>query len=78
MNCPYSYKPSCGSDGHVFVIVIENDKVCNFQVSQFDLFSDPFTRKWVVDLVYVSISNKSNKLCVKWGKVSFYGVRSTS
>lgn len=26
-DCPYSYKPSCGSDGPVFVIVIENDKV---------------------------------------------------
>ncbi|XP_071731954.1 probable GTP diphosphokinase RSH2, chloroplastic [Rutidosis leptorrhynchoides] len=25
--CPHSYKPSCGSDGPVFVIVIENDKM---------------------------------------------------
>lgn len=27
-NCPYSYKPDCGQDGPVFVIMIENDKVC--------------------------------------------------
>ncbi|KAK1434243.1 hypothetical protein QVD17_11162 [Tagetes erecta] len=26
-DCPHSYKPSCGSDGPVFVIVIENDKM---------------------------------------------------
>ncbi|KAJ0699351.1 hypothetical protein HanOQP8_Chr10g0354871 [Helianthus annuus] len=26
-DCPHSYKPSCGSDGPVFVIVIENNKV---------------------------------------------------
>ncbi|KAJ6308849.1 hypothetical protein OIU76_018437 [Salix suchowensis] len=25
--CPYSYKPNCGQDGPVFVIMIENDKV---------------------------------------------------
>lgn len=29
-DCPHSYKPSCVSDGPVFVIVIENDKVSNF------------------------------------------------
>lgn len=29
-DCPHSYKPSCGSDGPVFVIVIENDKVGTF------------------------------------------------
>lgn len=27
-NCPYSYKPDCAQDGPVFVIMIENDKVC--------------------------------------------------
>jgi GTP pyrophosphokinase len=27
-DCPYSYKPNCGQDGPVFVIMIENDKVC--------------------------------------------------
>lgn len=27
-DCPHSYKPCCGSDGPVFVIMIENDKVC--------------------------------------------------
>ena len=27
-DCPYSYKPYCGPDGPVFVILIENDKVC--------------------------------------------------
>lgn len=26
-DCPYSYKPDCGQDGPVFVIIIENDKV---------------------------------------------------
>lgn len=26
-DCPYSYKPQCGQDGPVFVIMIENDKV---------------------------------------------------
>ncbi|KAF5773597.1 hypothetical protein HanXRQr2_Chr13g0590351 [Helianthus annuus] len=26
-DCPHSYKPSCGSDGPVFVIVIENNKM---------------------------------------------------
>ncbi|CAI9280933.1 unnamed protein product [Lactuca saligna] len=26
-DCPHSYKPSCGSDGPVFVIVIESDKM---------------------------------------------------
>lgn len=26
-DCPHSYKPQCGSDGPVFVIVIENDKM---------------------------------------------------
>lgn len=26
-DCPHSYKPSCGSDGPVFVIMIENDKM---------------------------------------------------
>lgn len=26
-NCPYSYKPDCGQDGPVFVIMIENDKM---------------------------------------------------
>lgn len=26
-DCPYSCKPSCGSDGPVFVIMIENEKV---------------------------------------------------
>uniref|UniRef100_A0A6N2KJ15 GTP diphosphokinase n=1 Tax=Salix viminalis TaxID=40686 RepID=A0A6N2KJ15_SALVM len=25
--CPYSYKPNCGQDGPVFVIMIENDKM---------------------------------------------------
>jgi hypothetical protein len=25
--CPYSYKPHCGQDGPVFVIMIESDKV---------------------------------------------------
>ncbi|XAR67575.1 GTP diphosphokinase [Bertholletia excelsa] len=25
--CPYSYKPSCGPDGHVFIIIMENDKM---------------------------------------------------
>nr|GEV15214.1 probable GTP diphosphokinase RSH2, chloroplastic [Tanacetum cinerariifolium] len=29
-DCPHSYEPSCLSDGPVFVIVIENDKVSNF------------------------------------------------
>ena len=28
-DCPYSYKPHCGQDGPVFVIMIENDKVCD-------------------------------------------------
>ena len=27
-DCPYSYKPDCGQNGPVFVIMIENDKVC--------------------------------------------------
>ncbi|KAM1717228.1 hypothetical protein ACFX11_025090 [Malus domestica] len=27
-DCPYSYKPHCGQDRPVFVIMIENDKVC--------------------------------------------------
>lgn len=27
-DCPYSYKPSHSPDGPVFVIVLENDKVC--------------------------------------------------
>ncbi|KAK7349303.1 hypothetical protein VNO77_06564 [Canavalia gladiata] len=26
-DCPYSYKPDCGQDGPVFVIIIENDKM---------------------------------------------------
>ncbi|KAL4560082.1 hypothetical protein LXL04_032230 [Taraxacum kok-saghyz] len=26
-DCPHSYKPSCGSDGPVFIIMIENDKM---------------------------------------------------
>lgn len=26
-DCPYSYKPHCGSDGPVFIIMIENDKM---------------------------------------------------
>uniref|UniRef100_A0A2N9I6L1 GTP diphosphokinase n=1 Tax=Fagus sylvatica TaxID=28930 RepID=A0A2N9I6L1_FAGSY len=26
-DCPYSYKPNCGQDGPVFVIMIENDKM---------------------------------------------------
>ncbi|KAH7547079.1 hypothetical protein FEM48_Zijuj01G0269100 [Ziziphus jujuba var. spinosa] len=26
-DCPYSYKPHCGPDGPVFVIIIENDKM---------------------------------------------------
>lgn len=26
--CPFSYKPLCDQDGPVFVIMIENDKVC--------------------------------------------------
>ena len=26
--CPFSYKPRCSQDGPVFVIMIENDKVC--------------------------------------------------
>lgn len=29
-DCPHSYKPSCGSEGPVFVIIIENDKVGSF------------------------------------------------
>jgi GTP pyrophosphokinase len=27
-DCPYSYMPHCDQDGPVFVIMIENDKVC--------------------------------------------------
>jgi len=27
-DCPYSYRPDCGQNGPVFVIMIENDKVC--------------------------------------------------
>ncbi|CAI9114419.1 OLC1v1015138C3 [Oldenlandia corymbosa var. corymbosa] len=27
-DCPYSCRPNCGPDGPVFVILIENDKVC--------------------------------------------------
>jgi GTP pyrophosphokinase len=27
-DCPYSYKPHCDQDGPVFVIMIENEKVC--------------------------------------------------
>lgn len=27
-DCPHSYKPHCGQDGPVFIILIENDKVC--------------------------------------------------
>ena len=27
-DCPYSYKPNCGPDGPVFVILLQNDKVC--------------------------------------------------
>lgn len=27
-DCPYYYKPHCGPDGPVFVIMLENDKVC--------------------------------------------------
>jgi GTP pyrophosphokinase len=27
-DCPYSYMPLCDQDGPVFVIMIENDKVC--------------------------------------------------
>ncbi|KAM0959593.1 hypothetical protein ACFX2I_024663 [Malus domestica] len=27
VDCPYSYKPHCGQDGPVFVIMIENDKM---------------------------------------------------
>ena len=26
--CPFSYKPDCSQDGPVFVIMLENDKVC--------------------------------------------------
>ncbi|XAR49886.1 GTP diphosphokinase [Bertholletia excelsa] len=26
-DCPYSYKPNCGADGPVFVILLENDKM---------------------------------------------------
>ena len=26
--CPFSYKPRCSQDGPVFVIMIDNDKVC--------------------------------------------------
>ena len=27
--CPYSYKPHCGQDGPVFVIMKDKDKVCD-------------------------------------------------
>lgn len=28
-DCPYSYKPQSGQDGPVFVIMIQNDEVCD-------------------------------------------------
>ncbi|MFS8004150.1 hypothetical protein Hanom_Chr13g01222301 [Helianthus anomalus] len=37
-DCPHSYKPSCGSDGPVFVIVIENNKV----IYKHNNLSDPY------------------------------------
>lgn len=36
-DCPYSLKPHSGDDGPLFVILIENDKVCCFDT--FILFS---------------------------------------
>ncbi|KAK5831141.1 hypothetical protein PVK06_014936 [Gossypium arboreum] len=32
-DCPFSYKPHCCDDGPVFVIMIENDKVCFYKLS---------------------------------------------
>ena len=34
-DCPASYKPNSSQDGPVYVIVIENDKVCLFSIINF-------------------------------------------
>jgi hypothetical protein len=79
-NCPYSYKPDCGQDGPVFVIMIENDKVCArnlfdinlglvWSMKMFSVFISLFVLNFKTVLCFDSVScytnNGQNVDCAK-------------